>query len=209
MVLSEKPSGFGGMGRRTGNGVVDFILSAIVSVFIPRFREIDLFIVPVSVLVLCLLYPQILLERGYCCWSYLSILVFLASLGLYYSLSQKMPGRSTAAFMVFVSLMILCLFSFTAGLEWASLASAGRSPADLFALVFIILGFAKSLGMLLVIMFMMVDYEKCFTFSNTPRRQLALATLAIVLICAASKFFAYPPLLTGLVMMELSRAVAI
>jgi len=204
-------------------------MSSIKSWFVPRFGELDLFVISLSLIVSFLLnadlpnvipsiwnfvlqQPSMLAED----WlkttiMYAVILLFFYVLFLpwKFAFSDEVPDPSKAKLMVAPALFVVALFSLAGATYWFLILSLSSSVLDRLMVIFPAIGIIRSVVLLIMMRFEGIEYENQFEYRNASRLQIMCAFIVVLLIGIAARFISnYPPILVFLLMYEFATLAA-
>lgn len=182
---------------------------------IPKFREIDIYAVSLSLIIVYLLsfgIPEPGPTIGFFIESPFSLL-FVAVFGyliirsLHHAWVPGLPGKSEADVLVFFALFATSGASAFGALVWFQ-RGFSTDPLSIILAIFTALGLLRAIGILLILKFASRKTGDHFVFHDTPRWQTILITAAVLATAIIGHFmFGVTGILLYLAMIELSRFV--
>jgi len=193
---------------------------------IPKFREVDLYIIALSIIIFVLLYIDIPSASTYLANFFISamskdiigalkeiivtiilffyITYYLVILPLFFAFSEKVPSRTDAEGMVHCALLFLSFLSLFGAAIWYAELAISPSPIDRMLIIFPLFGIIKSVSIIFMIRAGLINYATKFEYKNTDRTQLSIAAASVIVIGTLAKFLtSYHPVLTLLMMIDI------
>ena len=181
---------------------------------IPKFREIDIYVVAISLVLAIYLSSDLLGDYGRYFFeganSQVSIIAFIIlSLyaiirSIYFAWTKSVPGRAEAMVLMVFALGVNGVSSFIGGLKWLLLNEQTDILTSILAF-FVMLGIIRTIGMFMLFRLSVATLDQRFDYTDSPRHEIIYATILVFLVGIIGHLLALPGIVLYFAMVESSR----